>query len=61
MPFAVTPLLPSFCHGLIRILDSLSLDHDDTSEGYFLRLKTGKRALLIFCSLTTRHRKYTDK
>ncbi|XVF28138.1 hypothetical protein REPUB_Repub15cG0003400 [Reevesia pubescens] len=62
MPSAVAPLLPSFCHGLISILSSLSLDHGDTSEDeYLLRLKTGKRALLIFCSLTTRHRKYCDK
>ncbi|TYI92538.1 hypothetical protein E1A91_D02G077100v1 [Gossypium mustelinum] len=62
MPSAVAPLLSSFCHDLIFILGSLSLDHGDTSEDeYLLRLKTGKRALLIFCSLTTRHRKYCDK
>ncbi|KAE8724211.1 methyltransferase-like protein 21D-like [Hibiscus syriacus] len=62
MPSAVAPLLSSFCHDLIRILGSLSLDHGDTSEDeYLLRLKIGKRALQIFCSLTTRHRKYCDK
>ncbi|XWS53459.1 hypothetical protein CRYUN_Cryun10bG0003300 [Craigia yunnanensis] len=62
MPSAVAPLLPSFCHGLICILGSLSLDRGDSSEDeYLLRLKTGKRALLIFFSLTTRHRKYSDK
>ncbi|OMO58548.1 hypothetical protein COLO4_34539 [Corchorus olitorius] len=58
MPSAVAPLLPSFCHSLIQILSSLSFDNGDTSEDeHLLRLKTGKRALLIFCSLTTRHRK----
>ncbi|XVE82344.1 hypothetical protein DITRI_Ditri15bG0140800 [Diplodiscus trichospermus] len=62
MPSAVIPLLPSFCHGLVSILGSLSLGNGDTlEEEYLLRLKTGKRALLIFCSLTTRHRKYSDK
>ncbi|XP_022760759.1 importin beta-like SAD2 homolog isoform X3 [Durio zibethinus] len=62
MPSAVAPLLSSFCDGLIHILGSLSLDHGDTSQDeYLLRLKSGKRALLIFCSLTTRHRKYCDK
>ncbi|KAL4273520.1 hypothetical protein GQ457_13G023310 [Hibiscus cannabinus] len=62
MPSAVAPLLSSFCHDLIRILGSLSLDHGGTSEDeYLLTLKTGKRALQIFCSLTTRHRKYCDK
>lgn len=62
MPSAVAAFLPSFSHGLIRILGSLSLDHGDTSEDEYLsRLKTGKRALLIFCCLTTRHRKYSDK
>ncbi|PPD97876.1 hypothetical protein GOBAR_DD05130 [Gossypium barbadense] len=39
MPSAVAPLLSSFCHDLIFILGSLSLDHGDTSEDeYLLRL-----------------------
>ncbi|GKV06838.1 hypothetical protein SLEP1_g18666 [Rubroshorea leprosula] len=62
MPSALAPLLPAFCHNVIRILGSLSLDCDSTSDdGYLLRLKTGKRVLLIFCGLVTRHRKYSDK
>ncbi|KAK8495777.1 hypothetical protein V6N11_033680 [Hibiscus sabdariffa] len=55
-------ILSSFYHDLICILGSLNLDHGGTSEyEYLLTLKTGKRALQIFCSLTTRHRKYCDK
>ncbi|KAK8617688.1 hypothetical protein V6N13_080595 [Hibiscus sabdariffa] len=51
-------ILSSFYHDLICILGSLNLDHGGTSEyEYLLTLKTGKRALQIFCSLTTRHRK----
>ncbi|GAV71639.1 hypothetical protein CFOL_v3_15129 [Cephalotus follicularis] len=62
MPSALSPLLPSFCRSLIGILSSLSFDDDVTLEGgYLLRLKTGKRCLLIFCALITRHRKYSDK
>ncbi|CBI22815.3 unnamed protein product, partial [Vitis vinifera] len=62
MPSALAPLLPSFCCDLLRILGSLSFDHmDPLGEGYLLRLKTGKRSLLIFCALVTRHRKFSDK
>lgn len=62
MPSALAPLLPSFCCDLFRILGSLSFDHmDPLGEGYLLRLKTGKRSLLIFCALVTRHRKFSDK
>ncbi|XP_061992320.1 importin beta-like SAD2 isoform X2 [Rosa rugosa] len=62
MPSALVPLLPSFCHDLIRILDSLSFDCVITPDnGYQMRLKTGKRSLRIFCCLITRHRKYSDK
>ncbi len=62
MPSALAPSLPSLCQNLTRLLDSLSFDHDVTSEdGQLLRLKAGKRILLIFCALVTRHRKYSDK
>ncbi|XP_024197726.1 importin beta-like SAD2 homolog isoform X2 [Rosa chinensis] len=62
MPSALVPLLPSFCHDLIGILDSLSFDCVITPDnGYQMRLKTGKRSLRIFCCLITRHRKYSDK
>ncbi|CAH1454615.1 unnamed protein product [Lactuca virosa] len=62
MPSALVPLLPSLCHDLIRILHSLKFEDCDSSEdGYMLRLKTGKRSLLIFCALITRHRKFSDK
>nr|GEW17502.1 importin beta-like SAD2 homolog [Tanacetum cinerariifolium] len=62
MPSALVPLLPSLCHDLIRIVHSLRLQSCDSSEdAYTLRLKTGKRSLLIFCALITRHRKYSDK
>ncbi|KAL4296077.1 hypothetical protein GQ457_12G013020 [Hibiscus cannabinus] len=62
MSSVVAPFLSSFYHDLICILGSLNLDHGGTSEyEYLLTLKTGKRALQIFCSLTTRHRKYCDK
>ncbi|KAL6190783.1 hypothetical protein ACLB2K_037177 [Fragaria x ananassa] len=62
MPSALVPLLPSFCHDLIGILDSLSFECVVTPEnGYQMRLKTGKRSLRIFCTLITRHRKYSDR
>ncbi|KAF8401236.1 hypothetical protein HHK36_012168 [Tetracentron sinense] len=62
MPSTLAPLLPSFCRDLFGILGSLSFDGTSTLEdGYLLRLKTGKRSMLIFCALVTRHRKYSDK
>uniref|UniRef100_A0A5B7BY10 Importin N-terminal domain-containing protein n=1 Tax=Davidia involucrata TaxID=16924 RepID=A0A5B7BY10_DAVIN len=62
MPSALVPLLPSLCRDLFGILSSLSFDGTLTLEdGYMLRLKTGKRSLLIFCALVTRHRKFSDK
>ncbi|KAJ6324749.1 hypothetical protein OIU76_011944 [Salix suchowensis] len=63
MPSALVPLLPSFCReSLIGLLGSLSFDHGVVPDDqYFLRLKTGKRTLLIFRTLITRHRKYSDK
>lgn len=62
MPSALAPLLPSFCHDLFKILGSLSFDlMDPLEERYLLRLKTGKRSLLIFCALVTRHRKFSDR
>ncbi|EEF43160.1 protein transporter, putative [Ricinus communis] len=62
MPSALVPSLPSLCRNLTGLLDSLSFDRGVTSEdGHRLRLKTGKRSLLIFSALVTRHRKYSDK
>ncbi|XP_043710645.1 importin beta-like SAD2 [Telopea speciosissima] len=62
MPSALVPLLPTFCRNLFRVLDSLVFDGTTTSsEGCLLRLKTGKRSLLIFLALVTRHRKHSDK
>ncbi|XP_028120477.1 importin beta-like SAD2 homolog [Camellia sinensis] len=62
MPSALAPHLSSFCRDLFGILDSLSFDGAITLEdGHLLRLKTGKRSLLIFCALVTRHRKLSDK
>lgn len=62
MPTTLAPLLASFCHDLIGILGSLSFDSAVTlKDGYLMRLKTGKRSLLIFCVLITRQRKYSDK
>ena len=62
MPSALAPHLSSFCRDLFGILNSLSFDGAFTREdGYLLRLKTGKRILLIFCALVTRHRKLSDK
>lgn len=62
MPSALVPHLPSFCHNLIAIMGSLDFNTDVTlKDDYLLRLKTGKRSLLIFCAMVTRHRKYSDK
>ncbi|XP_019464240.1 PREDICTED: importin beta-like SAD2 homolog isoform X1 [Lupinus angustifolius] len=62
MPSALVPLLPSFCRDLISILGSLSFDGAVSQEdGYLTRLKIGKRSLLIFSALVTRHRKHSDK
>lgn len=61
MPSALGPLLPSFCGDLIGILDSLNLNSTNVEDEYLLRLKAGKRSLLVFCALVTRHRKHFDK
>ncbi|CAE5967604.1 unnamed protein product [Arabidopsis arenosa] len=62
MPSALSPLLGSFCRDMIRILDSLSFDWSVTPpEGYLIRSKAGKRSLLLFGTLVSRHRKYSDK
>lgn len=62
MPSALSPLLGSFCRDMIIILDALSLDWSVTpSDGYLIRLKAGKRSLLLFGTLVSRHRKYSDK
>ncbi|KAL5570700.1 hypothetical protein UlMin_020297 [Ulmus minor] len=62
MRSTLAPLLSTFCHDLISILGSVSLDHVVYFENECLmRLKTKKRSLQIFCVLFTRHRKYSDK
>ncbi|XP_027330151.1 importin beta-like SAD2 isoform X2 [Abrus precatorius] len=62
MPSTLVPLLPSFCRDLMSILGSLSLDSMVAQEDENLtRLKTGKRSLLLFSALVTRHRKHSDK
>ncbi|XP_022958879.1 importin beta-like SAD2 homolog isoform X1 [Cucurbita moschata] len=62
MPSSLVPLLPSFCHDLISILDSIKFEAAVSPEyGNVSRLKTAKRSLLIFCVFVTRHRKHTDK
>ncbi|KAG5011003.1 hypothetical protein JHK87_019518 [Glycine soja] len=62
MPSTLAPLLPSFCRDLMSILGSLSFDSIVNQEDeYLTRLKTGKRSLLIFSALVTRHRKHSDK
>ncbi|KAL8100484.1 hypothetical protein AgCh_032661 [Apium graveolens] len=62
MPSTLESLLPSLCKDLFVILNSLRFDGEEILEdGYLLRLKTGKRSLLIFCALVTRHRKFSDK
>ncbi|KAF6156526.1 hypothetical protein GIB67_011327 [Kingdonia uniflora] len=61
MPSAIVHTLPSICGDLCGILDSLMLNGATTEDGYLLRLKAGKRSLLIFCSLVTRHWKCSDR
>ncbi|XP_023642078.1 uncharacterized protein LOC17893252 [Capsella rubella] len=62
MSSALSPLLSSFSRDMIRILDSLSFDWSVTpSDGNLMRLKAGKRSLLLFGTLVSRHRKYSDK
>ncbi|MQM04400.1 hypothetical protein Taro_037202 [Colocasia esculenta] len=61
LPSALSTILPSFCRALFRILDSLDLSSIDSGDGNLPRLKTGKRSLIIFSTLVTRHRKHFDK
>ncbi|XP_022844600.1 uncharacterized protein LOC111367768 isoform X2 [Olea europaea var. sylvestris] len=62
MPSALAPFLPSLCSDLFKILSSITLEGGEAFvEGQTLRRKTGKRGLLIFCALVTRHRKFSDK
>ncbi|CAJ2650143.1 importin beta-like SAD2 homolog [Trifolium pratense] len=62
MPSTLAPILSSLSRDLLSILSSLSFDctvaHEDV---YLTRWKSGKRSLLIFSSLVTRHRKHSDK
>ncbi|XP_074377802.1 uncharacterized protein LOC141719330 [Apium graveolens] len=49
MPSTLKSPLPSRCKDLFVILNSLRFDGEEILEdGYLLRLKTGKRSLLIF-------------
>ncbi|CAH9120422.1 unnamed protein product [Cuscuta epithymum] len=61
MPPALAPLLPSICRDLLKVLNSLSFDGEVNCKSDLFRLKTGKRSLLIFSVLVTRHRKISDK
>lgn len=62
MPSSLVPLLPSLTHDLIHVIHSLKFqDYGSYEDGWMMRLKTGKRSLLIFCALITRHRKFSDK
>lgn len=61
MPAAIAPQLPLLCHDLFRILDSLPFDDISEQDQNALRFKSGKRILLIFCALVSRHRKHADR
>lgn len=62
MPSALYPHISSICQDLFKILNSLNFDCSIEMENASLfRMKTGKRILLIFCALITRHRKVSDK
>ncbi|GAB4859023.1 hypothetical protein Ancab_010491 [Ancistrocladus abbreviatus] len=62
MPSALAPVLYSFCSDLYGILDTLNFEQEISSEvSWTVRLKSGKRILLIFCVLVSRQRKYSDK
>lgn len=62
MPSTLAPLLNSLSRDLMSILSCLSFDCTVTQEDVYLtRWKSGKRSLLIFSSLVTRHRKHSDK
>ncbi|KAJ4831317.1 hypothetical protein Tsubulata_044640, partial [Turnera subulata] len=62
MPSALIPHLPLFVRNLIGLLGSLRFDHGvNPEDGHLTRLKIGKRSLLIFCALVSRHQKYSDK
>ncbi|XP_047330532.1 importin beta-like SAD2 homolog isoform X2 [Impatiens glandulifera] len=62
MPSSLAPVIASLCHDFFGILGSLKFDPTTSLEaGYLLRLKSGKRILLIICALVTRHRKLSDR
>ena len=61
MPLTLIPVLPSFCRDLFRILDSVNLSNTELGDAHTLRLKSGKRILIILSTLVTRHRKHSDK
>ncbi|KAL3505566.1 hypothetical protein ACH5RR_030948 [Cinchona calisaya] len=62
MPSALASSLPALCKDLLTILNSLSFEGGEScTDEQFLRLKTVKRSLIIFCALVTRHRKFSDK
>lgn len=57
MPSRVKQILPSFCKDMFRVLDSLDLNSPEEAA---TRFKIGKRCLIIFSTLVTRHRKHAD-
>ncbi|KAJ3681318.1 hypothetical protein LUZ60_015807 [Juncus effusus] len=62
MPSAIIQIVPSFCHDILRILETLRLEDDSSDEvKNVTKLKIAKRGLVIFCTLVTRHRKQADK
>ncbi|CAN6466601.1 unnamed protein product [Victoria cruziana] len=61
MPSALGPTLHLWCRDFFRLLGSLNLETESSEESILLRMKIGKRCLLIFCSIVIRHRKQADR
>ncbi|KAF3778011.1 Importin beta-like SAD2-like protein [Nymphaea thermarum] len=51
MPSALGPTLHLWCRDFFRLLGSLNLETESSQESFLLRMKIGKRCLLIFCAL----------
>eukprot|EP00250_Pteridium_aquilinum_P033256 c5372_g1_i1 orf=217-3513(+) len=61
MPSSLQPHLEKWCEDLFTLLGCVEVQYKMEAVEQLPRMKTWKRALQIFCTLVTRHRRYMDK
>lgn len=61
MPSSLQPHLGKWCQDFFTVLGTAQVQYKMEAAEQLPRMKTWKRALQIFCTLVTRHRKHIDK